>query len=162
MAPVMRKFLLTLRILRAGAVVLAFAAASAQAQVKVENSWVRGAVPGQLATGAFLDITSARDATLIKAESPIAGTVEVHGMEMKNNVMTMREAPKVDLPAGKQVRLAPGGFHIMLMDLKQPVKNGETVPLKLTIEYPDKKREIVEVKAQVRGLGASQEHQHQH
>ena len=83
---------------------------------------MRGAVPGQLATGAFLDITSTRDAALIKAESPIARTVEVHAMEMKNNLMTMREVPKVDLPAGKQVRLAPGGFHIMLMDLKQPVK----------------------------------------
>lgn len=158
----MSKSVITLRIFRAASVALVMAAASAHAQVKVENPWVRGAVPGQLATGAFLDITSARDATLVKAESPIAGTVEVHAMEMKNNVMTMHEVPKVDLPAGKQIRLAPGGFHIMMMDLKQPVKNGEMVPLKLTIEYPDKKREIVDVQAQVRGLGTSQEHQHQH
>jgi copper(I)-binding protein len=83
-------------------------------------------------------------------------------MEMKNKVMTMREVPKIDLPAGKQVRLAPGGFHIMLMDLKQPVKDGEKVPLKLTIEYPDSKRETIDVSAQVRGLGTSQEHQHKH
>ena len=158
----MSKFPIALRILRASTVALVLASASAQAQIKVENSWVRGAVPGQLATGAFLDITSSRDAALIKAESPVAATVEVHAMEMKNNVMTMREVPKVDLPAGKQVRLAPGGFHIMLMDLKQPMRNGEMVPLRLTIEYPDKKRETVEVKAQVRGLGTSQEHQHQH
>ena len=144
------------------ALALAFVAAAVQAQVRVENPWVRGAVPGQLATGAFLDITSARDAVLVKAESPIAASVEVHAMEMKNDLMTMRAVPKIDLPAGKQVRFAPGGFHIMLMDLKQPVKNGETVPLTLTIEYPDKKRERVEVKAQVRGLGTSQEHQHKH
>ena len=147
--------------LTAAAVALALATATAQAQVKVDNAWVRGAVPGQLATGAFLDITSARDATLVKAESAIAGSTEVHSMEMKNNLMTMREVPKVDLPAGKQVRFAPGGFHIMLMDLKQPVKNGDTVALKLTIEYADKKRETVDVNAQVRGLGTSQEHQHQ-
>ena len=134
----------------------------ALAQVKVETPWVRGAVPGQLATGAFLDITSVRDATLVKVESPIAATVEVHSMEMKDNLMTMRAVPRLELPAGKQVRLAPGGFHIMLMDLKQPVKNGETVPLKLTIEYPDRKRETVEVNAQVRGLGTSSEAQHHH
>ncbi len=141
---------------------LAVVAAPAHAQVKVEKPWVRGAVPGQLATGAFLDITSVKDAALVKAESPVAATVEVHAMEMKNNLMTMREVPKIDLPAGKQVRLAPGGFHIMLMDLKQPVKNGETVPIRLTIEYPDKKRETIDVRAQVRGLGTSQEHQHKH
>lgn len=154
--------MIALRILRTAAVALALAAASAQAQVKIANPWVRGAVPGQLATGAFLDITSARDAALVKVESPIAATVEVHAMAMKNNMMTMHEVPKVDLPAGKQVRLTPGGFHIMLMDLKQPVKNGEAVPLRLTIEYPDKKREVVEVKAQVQGLGTSQEHQRKH
>ena len=141
---------------------LAVVAAPAHAQVKVEKPWVRGAVPGQLATGAFLDITSVKDAALVKAESPVAATVEVHAMEMKNNLMTMREVPKIDLPAGKQVRLAPGGFHIMLMDLKQPVKNGETVPIRLTIEYADKKRETIDVKAPVRGLGTSQEHQHKH
>ena len=151
-----------LRIFRASAFALALTTASAHAQIKVDHPWVRGAVPGQRATGAFLDITSARDAALVKVESPLAATVAVHAMEMKNNLMTMREAPKIDLPAGKQVRLAPGGFHIMLMDLKQPVKNGETVPLKLTIEYPDKKRETVDVQAQVGGLGTSQEHQHKH
>lgn len=147
--------------LTVAAVVLALAASPLQAQVKIDNAWVRGAVPGQLATGAFLDITSARDATLVKAESTIAAATEVHAMEMKNNLMTMREVSKVDLPAGKQVRLAPGGLHIMLMDLKQPVKNGDMVALRLTIEYADKKRETVDVNAQVRGLGTSQEHQHQ-
>lgn len=136
---------------------VAFAAGSAFAQIKVENPWVRGAVPGQRSTGAFLDITSAREATIVKAESPVAGVVEVHVSEMKNDVMTMRAVPAVPLPAGKQVRFAPGAYHIMLMDLKQPVKNGETVPLKLTVEYPDKKRETVEVKAQVRELGTGQQ-----
>jgi copper(I)-binding protein len=74
----------------------------------------------------------------------------------------MRAVPTVALPAGKQIRFAPGGYHIMLMDLKQPVKNGDSVPIMLTVEYPDKKRETVEVKAQVRGLGTSQQSQHQH
>jgi copper(I)-binding protein len=81
---------------------------------------------------------------------------------MKNDLMTMRAVPSVALPAGKQVRFAPGGYHIMLMDLKQPVKNGESVPIRLTLEYPDKKRETIEVSAQVRGLGTSQQSKHQH
>ncbi|MEP6701637.1 MAG: copper chaperone PCu(A)C [Betaproteobacteria bacterium] len=151
-----------LRMLRAGTGVLAVVACTcALAQIRVDNAWVRGAVPGQLSTGAFLDLTSARDVKLIKVESPIAAVVEVHQSEMKNDMMTMHAVPSVALPAGKQVRFAPGGYHIMLMDLKQPVKNGESVPIKLTLEYPDKKRETVEVSAQVRGLGTSQQsHQH--
>ena len=139
---------------------LAALAGPALAQVKAESPWVRGAVSGQLATGAFLDITSARDAALVKVESPIAAVAEMHAMEMKDTLMTMRAVSKIDLPAGKQVRLAPGGLHIMLMDLKQPMKNGEMVPLKLTIEYADKKQEIVQVAAQVRGLGTSPPAQH--
>jgi periplasmic copper chaperone A len=137
------------------------ACAFAHAQVKVDNAWVRGAVPGQMTTGAFLDVTSKSDAKLVKVESPVAAVVEIHSSEMKNDRMTMRAVPSVALPAGKQVRFAPGGYHIMLMDLRQPVKNGEAVPLKLTVESADGKRETLEVKAQVRGLGASQQtHQH--
>lgn len=135
---------------------------NALAEVKVDAPWVRGVVPGQLGTGAFMDITSTRDAVLVKVESPVAGSVEVHTMEMKGNLMTMRPVEKIDLPAGKQVRLAPGGFHVMLMDLKQPLKNGEAVPLKLTIEYPDKQRETIGVLAPVRGLGTAPQAPHAH
>ena len=138
------------------------ASVTAFAQVKVEHPWVRGAVPGQLTTGAFFDVTSPKDAAVVKVESPVAGVVEVHTSEMKGDMMTMRAVPSVALPAGKTVRFAPGGYHVMLMDLKRPVKNGEVVPVTLTVEYPDKKRETVEIKAEVRGLGTSQQHQHQH
>ena len=138
------------------------AAASAFAQVKIDNPWVRAAVPGQLSTGAFFDATSARDASIVKVESPVAGVVEVHVSEMKGDLMTMRAVPSVALPANKAVRFAPGGYHVMLMDLKQPVKNGESVPLKVTVEYPDKKQETIDVKAAVRGVGTSEQHKHQH
>jgi len=151
-----------LRATRALALAAAVCAGSlAHAQVKIENAWVRGAVPGQLTTGAFLDVTSQAEAKLVRVESPVAAVVEIHASEMKNGLMTMRAVPTVTLPAGKQVRFAPGGYHIMLMDLKQPVKNGESVPLKLTVEAADGKRETVDVKAQVRGVGTSQQtHQH--
>jgi copper(I)-binding protein len=143
------------------AMLLLAAVPLAHAQVKVETPWVRAAVPGQLSTGAFMDLTSVRDAAIVKVEAAVAGVAEVHTMEMKGNVMTMRAIEKLDLPAGKKVRLAPGGHHLMLMDLKQPVKNGEIVPIKLTIEYADRKQETMLVPAQVRGLGTAPEaHQH--
>jgi copper(I)-binding protein len=135
---------------------------SAFAQVKVDSPWVRGVVPGQLATGAFFDITASRDATLLKAESPAAAVTEIHRTEMKGDMMSMHAVPSVPLPANKTVRFAPGSYHVMLMDLKHPMKNGETVPLTLTVEYADKKRETIEVKAPVRGLGTSRQHPQQH
>ena len=147
---------------------VAFAAAllavvpGAFAQVTVDAPWIRSSVPGQLSTGAFMDLTSARDATLIKVDSAIAGIVEVHTMEMKGNLMTMRAIDKLALPSGKRIRLAPGGFLIMLMDLKQPVTSGEIVPIRLTFEYADRKQETVLVSAPVRALGAAPEPQHQH
>ena len=76
-------------------------------------------------------------------------------MAMDGNVMKMRAVPGVDLPAGKAVELKPGGYHVMLMDLKQPLKAGDTVPVTLVVEGKDKKRESVDVKATVRQLGAA-------
>ncbi len=76
-------------------------------------------------------------------------------MTMQDNVMKMRQVPAVDLPAGKTVELKPGGYHVMLMDLKQQVKAGDTVPVTLQIEGNDGQRELVAVKAQVRALNAA-------
>ena len=149
-----------LRPIAAGLVLMA--AGAACAQVKVDNAWVRGAVPGQLSTGAFLDMTSARDAKVARIESPVAGVVEVHASETKNGMMTMRAVPAIALPAGKPVRFAPGGYHIMLMDLKQPVKTGDTVPLRITVETGDGRQEVIDVRAPVRAVGTTQQHQHQH
>jgi len=73
---------------------------------------------------------------------------------MEGNVMKMRAIPGLDLPAGKAVKLDSGGYHVMLMDLKQELKAGSTVPVTLVVEGKDGKRESVEVKAQVRELGA--------
>ncbi len=128
---------------------LAFAA---QAQTTVKDPWVRGTVASQKASGAFMHITSVGGGRLVGASSPVAGVVEVHEMAMDGNVMKMRAVPALELPAGKAVELKPGGYHVMLMDLKQQLKPGETVPLTLTIEGKDGKRETVEVKAPVKPL----------
>ena len=86
--------------------------------------------------------------------SPAAGVAEVHEMAMDGSVMKMRAVPGLDLPAGKAVDLKPGGYHVMLMGLKQQLKDGETVPLTLVIEAKDGKRETLEVKAPVKALSA--------
>jgi copper(I)-binding protein len=79
--------------------------------------------------------------------------VEIHEMAMDGNVMKMRAIPGLELPAGKTVELKPGGYHVMLMDLKKELKAGDTVPLTLVVEGADKKRETIEVKATVKPLG---------
>lgn len=127
---------------------------AAHGQVSVASPWVRGTVAGQKATGAFMQLKSAGDSTLVGAESPVAGIVEIHEMRLENNVMKMRPIQRLELPSGKAVELKPGGYHVMLMDLKKPLANGEKVPLTLRLEGRDRKTQTVEVIAEVRGLGA--------
>lgn len=145
------------------AAVLATAAFAATAQTTVKDAWVRGTVAQQKASGMFGQITSATGGRLVSVTTPVAGVVEIHEMSMDGNVMRMRALPDgLPLPAGKPVELKPGGFHVMLMDLKQPLKAGDTVLLTLVIEGPDKKRETVEVKAAVKALGADAMSGHKH
>jgi len=129
-------------------------AAVAQAQTTVKDAWVRGTVPQQKATGAFAQITSAKGGRLVAVSSPVAGVAEIHEMAMEGSVMKMRAvAGGLELPAGKTVELKPGGYHVMLMDLKQPLKAGDTVPLTLIVEGADKQRETIELKLPVKALG---------
>lgn len=135
------------------------------ADVKVDDPWVRGTVKGQMATGAFMAITASEAAALVSASSPVAGVVEIHTMKMEDGVMKMRQIPRLDLPAGKPVALEPGGYHVMLMDLKQPLKAGEMVPITLKLEGRDKAVTTLDVQAEVRPLNAAvpakgMEHKH--
>ena len=135
------------------------AAVAALAQTSVKDPWVRGTVAGQKATGLFGQITSSAGGKLVSASSPLAGVVEVHEMVMDGNVMKMRAVPSLELPPGKTVELKPGGYHVMLMDLKQELKAGDSVPLTLVIEGAGGKRETVELKAPVRPLtGKDEQH----
>ena len=127
----------------------------AHAQVSVQDAWVRATVPQQKATGAFMRLTAAQDMRLVAASSPVAGITEVHEMKMVDNVMKMRAVPALDLPAGQAVELKPGGYHIMLLDLKQPVAQGASVPLTLVFEGKDGQRQTQELQAPVRALGAT-------
>lgn len=124
----------------------------ALAEVKVEEPWVRATVPQQRVTGAFMRLTATRDARLISVQSPLAARAEIHEMVMERDIMKMRAVSAIALPAGKGVELSPGGFHIMLIDLKRAVRESETVSLVLVVQNADGKRESVEVAAPVRAL----------
>lgn len=127
-------------------------ASGARAQaVDVQNAWARATVQGQKATGAFMTLKASTDAKLVSVSSPVAGVAEVHEMKMEGDVMKMRAfAAGLDLPAGKSVELKPGGYHIMLMDLKKALPAGEQVDLSLVFEGRDKKRETVDIKAEAK------------
>lgn len=129
----------------------ALLAGPALAQVTVKDAWVRATVAGQKATGAFMEIADPAGGRLVSASTSVAGVTELHEMSMEGTTMKMRAVPGIDLPAGKAVELKPGGLHVMLMDLKQPLSAGESVALTLVVEGKDKKRETIEVKATVRG-----------
>ena len=110
-----------------------FTASTVWAQsVDVKAAWARATVQGQKATGAFMTLTSKNGSRLVGISSPVAGVAELHEMKMDGDVMKMRAVEGgLDLPAGKAVELKPGGYHLMLMDLKTPLKKETTIPVTL-------------------------------
>jgi len=142
------------------ALLLAASLSVSAQQLTVTGPWVRATVPQQKATGAFMHLRSDADVRLVAAESPVAGVVEIHEMSMQNDVMKMSPISGLDLPAGQDVELKPGGYHVMLMDLRQQVKVGDEVPLRLVIERRDGSRESVDVVAPARPLNARMQMKH--
>lgn len=132
---------------------LSLATAAAQAQTAATAPWVRATVAGQQATGLFVELKSPTAARLVGGSSPLAASVEVHEMSMDNGVMRMRALPALALPAGQAVSLKPGGYHVMLMGLKQPVKAGDTVPVTLTIARDGAPPETLTLQATARSHG---------
>lgn len=114
---------------------LLFTLGWAQAQnVEVKDAWARPSVQGQQATGAFMKLTAKERLQLLSVSSPVAGVAEVHEMKMEGDVMRMRAVSALDLPAGQTVELKPGGYHVMLMNLKTPLLKDTTVPLTLVFK----------------------------
>ena len=113
-----------------------FAAAPAFAQspsIQVDHPWARATAPNAKAGGVFMTLTdSGAPDKLVAASSPVAGMVEVHRTVNENGVMKMLPVDAIELVPGMKVTLAPGGYHVMLMDLKRQLKQGETFPLTLT------------------------------
>ena len=142
------------------------ALAQTSVQLSVTEPWVRATVPAAKSAGAFMHLQSATNARLVGVSTPVAGRAEIHEMAMENNTMRMRAVEGIDLPAGKPVHLASGGYHLMFFELKRQLKEGETVPVILVVEDAAKKRTSVTVEAQVKPLTyvapAMQGHGHGH
>jgi periplasmic copper chaperone A len=113
---------------------LALATGLAAAQVKVDAAWARPTVPGQQGGGGFLTLTSAKGDRLVGGSTALAERFELHTMAMKGDVMEMRQVDAIELPAGKPVKLEPGGLHVMFIGLKQPLALGSKVPVTLKFE----------------------------
>jgi copper(I)-binding protein len=125
---------------------------AAFAQVTVGDPWIRATVPAQKTAGAFMQLRSPKATRLVDVQSPVAGRAEVHQMAMEGQTMRMQKVDGIDLPAGQSVNLSSGGYHVMLFDLKQQLKEGQQVPLTLTFVGADKKRENVTVQVPVKPL----------
>jgi periplasmic copper chaperone A len=140
-------------------------AVSAFAQnVTVTDAWARATVQGQKATGAFMKITAKDNAKLVGVSSPAAGVAEIHEMTMDKDVMRMSALPNgLDVPAGKTVELKPGGYHVMLMDLKAPLAKDTTVPMTLTFQdAKGVKSKVVQVDMQMPMMQHPKQMEHNH
>lgn len=131
------------------------ATAQTSVPVTVTDPWIRATVAQQKATGAFMKLQSSAELRLVGGSSPLAGIVEVHEMAMAGDVMKMRAIAGLPLSPGKAVELRPGGYHVMLMDLKSQAKEGDMVPLTLVFEGKDGKKLPLELKVPVKPLAAA-------
>ncbi|RLJ67943.1 copper chaperone PCu(A)C [Sulfurisoma sediminicola] len=139
--------------MRVVAVLLALSAGCAHAaDIEVVAPWTRATVRLLKVSSAYMELRSAQGATLVGASSPVAGSVELHEMRMEGDLMKMRFVPRLPLPAGKSVALTPGGYHLMLYDLKQQLQEGTRVPIRLDFEISGGGRESLQIQAEVRPL----------
>ncbi len=129
------------------------ASAQTAGNLQIEQPFSRATPNGAKVGGGYMTIINKGNAadTLVSVSSPAADHVEIHEMSMQGSVMKMQELPKgLPIDAGKTVALAPGGYHLMMMGLKAPLKEGDKVPVTLTFEKAGK----VDVTLDVRGVGA--------
>jgi len=117
----------------------------AAAALAVRDARVLATVPGQGVAAAYMTIESSVAARVVSAESDVATSVQFHTMSMQGEVMRMRRVDELELPAGRAVRLAPGGIHLMLTGLSQPLRAGGTVDLRLTVSEAGGASRVVRV-----------------
>jgi len=136
----------------AAALSMAVATSAAFADVTIESPWIRGVVAGQSATGAFMRIRSTEAIELVRVASPAASEASVHRTAMVDGMMTMAPVDALAVPAGGSVALEPGGYHVMLVGLRTPLRPGAKVPLTFTFRGADRRERSVTVQAEVRDL----------
>lgn len=121
------RFSLALMLILSGTQLYAKEAVASKNLVSITEAWVRPSNPGQEVSAAYMTFLSKQDITLVSIESSVTDSVEIHNMTMENGVMKMRMLENLALKAGEPYKLAPGGFHLMLFDLKKPLTVGEQV-----------------------------------
>lgn len=136
----------------------AFAAGTAADNVTVGDPYVRLVPPGQNVTGAFVVFKNGDDADhkVVKAASPASKVAELHTHVNEGGMMKMRQVKDIEIKAKGETSLQPGGLHIMLIDLKKPLKEGENVAITVTFEDGSSKK----FDAQVRKPQAMMQMQH--
>lgn len=129
--------------------------------VDVSKAWSRATAPGQSSAGVWFSITSKQDAKLVAVSSPQAGKAQLHTMSHEQGMMRMRAVESIALPAGKAVELASGGDHVMLLDLKQPLKMGDHLLLSVSVQLANQRQVTQDVVVEVRSLsGERGVHEH--
>lgn len=148
------------------AITIAALCCAAQAwagDVTVSDAWTRATVPGQEGAALQFSITSKNEARMVAISSPAAKSAEMHSMTREKGVMKMHAVESLPLPAGKVVDLKESGIHIMLNNLKHPLKEGEQMPFTVTVQFADKHKATVQANAAVKALTADHSsHEHQH
>ena len=150
-----------LSLLALGLMFSAGAMAGAADQISVQNPYVRLAPPNAPATGAFMVIKNNgdKDVKVLKADNPVSKVTELHTHLNEGGVMKMRPVPAIDVKAKGEAVLQPGGLHVMLIDLKAPMKEGDVVPITLTFDDGSSKKIDAKV---VRPMAAGMPMEHKH
>ena len=137
-----------------------WAIAAANDVVRISDVWVRATLPGQSVGAAYMRVRSKEDVTLIEVTSTVSRTAELHQMSMLGDLMRMREVKALKVSRDKETALEPGGTHVMLIDLKRPMKAGDALTLKLTFRRADGSTFVLPVSARVKSMAAEAMHGH--
>ena len=134
--------------------------AQSKGDLEIEKPWARATAPGASVGGGYLVIRNkgAAGDRLLGVTSPASARVEMHEMAMEKDVMRMREVKGVDVPAKKSVEFRPGGFHLMLMELKAPLRQGDKVPVTLRFEKAGEVKTELVVEDLASGIGHTKKH----
>lgn len=128
--------------------------------LKVVDPWARATVPGQNVGGVYMELIAGENLRLTGIKTAASETAEVHQMKMEKGMMRMRPVPFLALPAGKRVKLEPGGYHIMLFDLKNSLVAGQKLKIELIVEDAKKAVHRIAVEADIRDRVGPADHDH--
>lgn len=130
--------------------------------LEINDLWVRGSVPGQTNGAGYLQINNPTGASdrLLSAQSEASTRLELHSVLTENGVAKMRQVPGIDIPAKGSTKLAPGGFHLMFLQLTGPFKQGDSIPVVLKFEKAGEVRVNFTVKPSTYNPGSTGEQGH--